>query len=96
LATCEDCNTLPYREPKAGAISILLEIRDKSIRFMHEMRNAETGEIAAICEFTGVHLDRQARKSVPFADSIRRTAAKRLALPEPTGGEIPAPGRAAG
>ena len=83
---------MPYHEPKAGAISVLLEIRDKSIRFMHEMRNAETGEIAAICEFTGVHLDRQARKSVPFADSIRRTAAKRLALPEPTGGEIPAPG----
>jgi hypothetical protein len=60
LATCQDCNTLPYHEPKAGAISVLLEIRDKSIRFMHEMRNAETGEIAAIREFTGVHLDRQA------------------------------------
>jgi len=35
----------------------LLEIGDKSIRFMHEMRNAETGEVVAACEITGVHLD---------------------------------------
>jgi len=41
--------------------SRLLEIRDKSIRFMHEMRNAETGEVAATCEITAVHLDRQAQ-----------------------------------
>jgi acyl-CoA thioester hydrolase len=46
--------------------SVLLEIRDKSIRFRHEMRNAETGEIAASCEITGVHMDRQARKSAAF------------------------------
>ena len=39
------------RELLAGDIvevtSRLLEIRDKSIRFLHEMRNAETREIAA-------------------------------------------------
>ena len=60
--------TITYkRELLAGDIvevrSRLLEIRDKSIRFLHEMRNAETGEIAAACEFVGVHMDRQARKS---------------------------------
>jgi acyl-CoA thioester hydrolase len=48
------------RELLAGDIvevrSVLLEIRDKSIRFKHEMRNAETGEIAAFCETTGVHM----------------------------------------
>ena len=44
--------------------STLLEIREKSIRFVHEMCNAETGEIAATCEITGVHMDRQARKSI--------------------------------
>jgi acyl-CoA thioester hydrolase len=58
--------TITYkRELLAGDIvdvrSRLLEIRDKSIRFLHEMRNAETGEIAAICEFVGVHMDRQAQ-----------------------------------
>ena len=63
--------------------STLLEIREKSIRFMHEMRNAETGEIAATCEITGVHIDRQARKSAPFDDAIRRTAARQLAFPDP-------------
>ena len=77
------------RELLAGDIvevrSALLEIRDKSIRFSHEMRNAETGEIAAFCETTGVHMDRQARKSAPFADSIRTTAATLLAVSGPAG-----------
>jgi acyl-CoA thioester hydrolase len=62
------------RELLAGDIvvvrSAVLEIRDKSIRIKHEMRNAETGEIAAICEITGVHMDRQARKSMAFAEAI--------------------------
>jgi len=75
------------RELLAGDIvevkSRLLEIREKSIRFLHEMRNAETGEIAATCEFTGVHIDRQARKSAPFADAIRNTAMKQLEVSEP-------------
>src|SRR5258706_15838612 len=75
------------RELLAGDIvevkSVLLEIRDRSIRFRHEMRNAETGEGAAVCEITGVHMDRHARKSTPFTDMIRRAAAKLLAFPEP-------------
>ena len=73
--------------PLAGDIvevkSVLLEIRDRSIRFRHEMRNAETGEIAATCEITGVHMDRQARKSAPFAPAIRAVAAKHLSPSEP-------------
>ena len=77
------------RELLAGDIvevkSVLLEIRDRSIRFRHEMRNAETDEIAAVCEFTGVHIDRRVRKSTPFAESIRRTAAALLAASEPAG-----------
>ena len=63
--------------------SYLLEIRDKSIRFLHEMRNAETGEIAATCEITGVHMDRCVRKSALFSPAIRETAMKHLAAPEP-------------
>jgi acyl-CoA thioester hydrolase len=77
------------RELLAGDIvevnSTLLEIREKSVRFVHEMRNAETFEVAAICEITGVHMDRQARKSAAFEDTIRRAAAKLLAVPEPVG-----------
>src|ERR1700748_555 len=63
--------------------SSLLEIRDKSIRFLHEMRNAETGEIAATCEITGVHMDRALRKSTAFARDIREAAAKHLVAAEP-------------
>ena len=70
------------RELLAGDVvevrSSLLEIGNKSIRFVHEMRNAETGEIAATCEITGVHMDRQARKSAPFEDAIRNVAARHL------------------
>ena len=58
--------------------SRLLELRERSIRFLHEMRNAETGQIAATCEITAVHLDRQAHKSAPFAPAIRDVAAKHL------------------
>lgn len=61
--------------------SHLLEIRDKSIRFRHDMTNAETGEIAAFCEITGVHMDRSQRKSVPFTDAIREVALSHLVEP---------------
>ena len=44
------------RELLAGEIveirSRFVEVRDKALRFVHEMRNAETGEVAAICEIT--------------------------------------------
>jgi acyl-CoA thioester hydrolase len=73
------------RELLAGDIveirSVLLELRERSIRFRHEMTNVETGEIAAMCEITGVHMDRQARKSVPFAEAIREAASKQLTEP---------------
>jgi acyl-CoA thioester hydrolase len=73
------------RELLAGDIveirSHLLEIRDKSIRFRHDMINADTGEIAAFCEITGVHMDRSLRKSVLFTDDIREIALRHLAQP---------------
>jgi acyl-CoA thioester hydrolase len=49
------------------------------------MRNAETGEIAASCEITAVHLDRQARKAVAFAEAIRKSAENQLTVPEHAG-----------
>jgi acyl-CoA thioester hydrolase len=75
------------RELLAGDLvevrSTVLDVRDKSIRFLHEMRNVETGEIAATCEITAVHLDRQARKSAAFPDNIRAIAMSHLANTEP-------------
>ncbi len=49
----------------------LVECRDKSIRFVHEMMNDETGELAAVTELTGVHMDTEARRAVAFSDDIR-------------------------
>ena len=48
----------------------MLEMRDKVAKFVHEMRNAHTGEVAAICVLTGVHMDSVARKSTPFPPEI--------------------------
>jgi acyl-CoA thioester hydrolase len=75
------------RELLAGDIveirSSLLEVGDKSVRFRHEMRNAETGEIAATCEITGVHMDRGSRKSTAFAPDFREAATRLLVAAEP-------------
>ena len=50
--------------------SAFLEVREKTAKFVHEMRNAVTGEISAICVLTGVHIDAQSRKSCPFPAEI--------------------------
>ena len=53
--------------------SAFLEIRDKVARFVHEMRHGESGELAALCLLTGVHIDSAARKSCAFpADILAR------------------------
>lgn len=58
------------RELHAGDVitiySRVLEVREKVIRFSHEMHNEETGEMAATTTITGIHLDTQLRKSCPF------------------------------
>ncbi|MNG41250.1 hypothetical protein D3C77_530970 [compost metagenome] len=50
-------------------------MKDKSIRFRHEMRNDETGEIAAVTTLVGVHLDTQVRRARAFPADIRERAA---------------------
>jgi acyl-CoA thioester hydrolase len=66
------------RELLAGDVvevaSRILEIGDKMIRFAHEMRNAETGETAATCEITALHMDRSTRRSRPFSPQMRAQA----------------------
>ena len=58
------------RELRAGDVvsirSGVLEIREKVIRFIHEMYNDETGDISASVELTAVHMDTVRRKSCPF------------------------------
>lgn len=49
--------------------SSLLEMRERVIRFEHVMYNG-TGEVAARCEITGVHIDQRTRKATPLPDAI--------------------------
>ena len=51
--------------------SAVVEVKDKVLRFNHEMRNAQSGEVAATTLLTGVFLDRTARKACPFPTDIR-------------------------
>lgn len=64
------------RELYAGDVvsirTAVVEMREKVIRFVHEMRNEENGEIAAVTTLTGVHIDARTRKSCPFPDEIAR------------------------
>ncbi len=50
--------------------TVLLEIRGKVVRFVHEMRNGPEGEIAAIMVLTAVHIDTAARKSCPLPPDV--------------------------
>jgi acyl-CoA thioester hydrolase len=50
--------------------SAFLEVREKVARFVHEMRNTQSNEVAAICVLTGVYIDAQTRKSCPFPAEI--------------------------
>jgi len=72
--------TIQYkRELLAGDVvtvhSRLDEIRDKSVRFTHEMRKADTGELAATTTLTGVHIDTVARRACAFPEGVREKAA---------------------
>ncbi|MCU0805714.1 MAG: acyl-CoA thioesterase [Burkholderiales bacterium] len=57
--------------------SAIVEIRDKVLKFAHELRNTETGELCGTSVFTVVCLDQEARKARPFPEEI---AAKARAL----------------
>ena len=52
----------------------LLEMKEKSLRFVHEMTNEETGAVAARTTLKGVHLDTEARKSCAFPQAVRDRA----------------------
>lgn len=67
--------------------SRLLEVRDKVIRYVHEMTADQTGELAATAEVTAVHMDTDKRKSCPFDAQIlsraRALLAEHEAIPRP-------------
>lgn len=52
----------------------VIEVRDKALRFFHEMRNTESGEICAITLLVGVHMDTVARRSRDLPREIAERA----------------------
>lgn len=51
--------------------SKILEVKEKTLRFVHTMYNAETEKEMATTELLAVHLDRTQRKSCAFPPHIR-------------------------
>jgi acyl-CoA thioester hydrolase len=66
------------RELRAGDVvfirSFMLEVHDKALKFGHEMIKAETGEVAATTEFTGVHFDTSTRRACSIPAEIAEKA----------------------
>src|ERR1039457_6417080 len=56
----------------------LLEIKEKSLRFVHEMTNDETKEVIARTTLKAVHLDTEERRSCVFAGEIAAKVASML------------------
>lgn len=71
------------RELLAGAVysifSRVLEAREKVIRIEHEMRDDETGEVAATMTITGVHIDTRERKAKALPPEVLTRARQMLA-----------------
>jgi acyl-CoA thioester hydrolase len=65
----------------------IVEIKEKSIRFVHELRNEETGEVAAVTVITGVHMDMKTRRACPFPEEIA-TRGKEVVIEEPLSDEF--------
>ena len=70
------------RELLAGDIvtihSAVLEMKDRVVRFTHEMRKSDTDELAAATTLTAVHLDKIARRACAFPESVREKGAALL------------------
>lgn len=62
------------RELYAGDIvtirSGILEFREKTFRFFHEMKNEDTGVISAVTVLVAAHIDTNVRKACPFPEEV--------------------------
>lgn len=61
-----------YASDVVSIRTAVAEMREKVIRFVHEMRNEENGKVAAVTTLTGVHIDARTRKSCPFPEDVAR------------------------
>jgi acyl-CoA thioester hydrolase len=70
-------DTSYLRELYAGDViavrSGMLEVRDKVIKFLHELKNEESGEVCALSTFTVVCIDSAARRARSLPEEIQAT-----------------------
>lgn len=70
------------RELRAGDLvtirSAVLEVKEKVIRFQHEMTNDGTGELAATTSLLAVHFDLTVRESKPLPLDVQERAKKMM------------------
>ena len=59
--------------------SRIVSIGDRKIVWVHEMYDAQTKELCAVCELTGVHIDRVQRRATPFPPEVRARAEAMIA-----------------
>jgi acyl-CoA thioester hydrolase len=56
----------------------------RSIRFVHRMLRADSGETCAVTQLTGVYIDTRTRRACPLPDDVRRYALlRRVDVPVP-------------
>jgi acyl-CoA thioester hydrolase len=70
-------------ELRAGDVvsirSTVLDVTDKSVRIVHQLRNDDTDEIAAIMTLVAVHLDTTSRKARALPSDVREHAMRMIA-----------------
>ena len=57
----------------------IIEVRPKSVRFVHEMRRGDLGDLLATMVVTGVHIDGVGRRATQFAPPVFANAQSMLA-----------------
>jgi len=76
-------DTAYRKELYAGDVVVvrttMLEVRDKVLRFVHEMINGETGDVAATSTFTVVCLDAAERRARAFPAEVLERARELVA-----------------
>ena len=56
----------------------VIEVREKVVRFFHEMRNTETDEVSAITLLVGVHMDTLTRRSCSLPEAFTERARRHV------------------
>ncbi|HTG95634.1 MAG TPA: thioesterase family protein [Pyrinomonadaceae bacterium] len=56
--------------------STVNDLKDKTLRLIHEMKNEQTGQIAALTTIVGLHIDTTSRRSLRLPEHARARAVR--------------------